>query len=198
MNWEPREQNLRNRVLFIHFFCMLILLGAVIQYFNSMNLPVQSLEYMKNHLGIGILLLAEAIFLLLFHNNFFLSGRKMQVVIGILYPGFPFVVGVVILWLMGNSISYAGTLLLLPVLVAGTIAGKNAIYCWTGASAVALVLYDLMNHQLQVNLINVVGDQGILLLTIFLAGWFSASVAEMERGWDWPYVIALLIGIMQP
>lgn len=171
-----REQVLHEWLLTLHIFCFFIMLGVILQYISAssdMNLTL----YVPYTLPVlAVLFLAEILLLYHMDKKGAMAFQSAGVVLSI---AFPFIIAAIVLYIAGNSFPTARILLLLPVLVAGSIAGKKAVNWAALLSIVIIVGYDY--QALQERAWQGFLDRNFIIIsTIVVTGWFSGAISDLE------------------
>jgi signal transduction histidine kinase len=179
---QRRKQILYEQVILLHIFCVFLFLGVTVQYLNVVIPDFKSMRYAVYFAPItGIFILEILIFY--WAKDKLTNGRQENVDSVILvFIGFPLVIAGIVIFIAGDMIPYVKLLFILPVIIAGSIAGRKAVY-WAAVSSIALlIVFDL--PIIKQNFIYGIFDHNfILICTILIAGWFCGSVSDIESSY---------------
>jgi diguanylate cyclase (GGDEF)-like protein len=155
----------------MHLGCTFVLMGTVFKYLD-LTLRDAYPAFLNSFLGLSSLFLLEIILL-----RDYKKSRLGERARGLLYILFPTVVAVLVLFITGAQVPYAKVVLLLPVLTAGSLAGKGAAYVIGFLMASTLLAYDVLLGTAPWAAVNA---NFVLITVIALTAWYAGGLAELE------------------
>lgn len=167
-----RQERIHNHIMAMHLGCTFVLMGTVFRY---LDLKPQDAHptFILYFLGLSSLFLVE-IFILRDYDESRLGERAR----GLLYTLFPTIAAALVLFITGDHVPYAKVVLLLPVLTAGSLAGRGAAYGTGTFAGLALLGYDVWRGT---PLAVAANTNFVLLAVIALVAWYSGGLAELEE-----------------
>jgi len=156
---------------------MFILMGTV---FKNLNLtPVDAHVFLKYFLIISLLFLGEsALIYLLKKNEINYKGTKITFV-DILYISFPLAIAVIVLYINSSTALDVKMVLLIPVLIAGSLKGKNTAFFFAFLCTTIVIIFDVINYK-SLNIVRIIEANFVLISLEILVGWFSGAISEFE------------------
>ncbi|MGE5397918.1 MAG: ATP-binding protein [Chitinophagales bacterium] len=182
-NERERNSFMKECIIRTHIACIIVVMAAILQYFNMRLQDVMkayfiyfSIILFLFYLEIRILTVFES------HNSDFISQRKRSLYLKGFYIGFPLALALVIVFLTENRVPYVATILFLPVIIAGSLAGKRPAYFVTVIGAVILVTQELLFTNIGIR--GIIVENLILVSGMGVVGWFSGNMSDMEEDYN--------------
>lgn len=173
---KNREQVLHEWLLTLHIFCFLIMLAVILQYISASS-HLGLAHYVPYTLPILTVLFIAEIFLLYYVD--YQGVRHFQDAAVVLYIAFPFLIAAGVLYMAGNNIPTARIILLLPVLVTGSIAGKKAVN-WAVLLSILIIVgidYQSLEERAWQGFLD---RNFVIISTIVVTGFFSGAISDLE------------------
>jgi diguanylate cyclase (GGDEF)-like protein len=167
-----RQKRLHNHIMAMHLGCTFVLIGTVLDYLN-VNPQNMYPTFLIYFFALSLLFLVEILILRDYNES-----RLGEQARGLLYTLFPTVVAALVLFITGDHVPYAKVVLLLPVLTAGSLAGRGAAYGTGTFAGLALWSYDVWRGTPPAAAAN---TNFVLLAIIALVAWYAGGLAELEE-----------------
>jgi len=167
-----RQKRIHDHIMGMHLGCTFVLIATVFQYLDlTMRDAYPTL--LNYFLGLSSLFLLE-ILVLQDYNRFRLGNWTRE----LLRTFFPTAVAVLVVFIAGGQVPYAKAVLLLPVLTAGSLAGRGAAYGTGTFAGLALLGYDVWRGTPPAAAAN---TNFVLIAIIALVAWYAGGLSELEE-----------------
>lgn len=177
-NDVQRNKEFYEYITTMHMLCIIVLLSVLIMSsaifedkFYMFNLRLLVLFSLLGF--VGILICNSTDILMPQRDKHFPWGQLVYIV-------FPLIVVLIVLFEFSEDIIYVEAILILPVLIAASIMGKNYGLIMATTCSIALIYYHFLNL-LNSNIYQAFESGIVLFSLMYMVGWFIGGLTDMEK-----------------
>jgi len=174
---RKRQSELREYVAVMHMLCLLILASALILDSSLFAKGVYPIINIRSFALVGLM---GFLAVLLYNSKtpIFSLSKKSLTWLDFAYVIFPLLVSVLILFYLGNSLPYADVVLLLPIIIAASILGKNAGLIMATVCSALLIFCRIFFLGESIWL--VIQSKLLFIWIVYIEGWFIGGLTNIE------------------
>ncbi|AGL00485.1 ATP-binding protein [Desulfoscipio gibsoniae] len=178
-NMPYREKELQEYLITTHMLCLLVMISSLVLS-NKFFIPAQIYPIINLRFFVGVGLIALGIvFILKTRKDFLLDDINTISLTKATYLSFPLVITLVTLLAVDNSIDDIEIILLLPVLVAASMAGKTGGLVMSTLCTFVLVLYNTFTAG-HTNIYQAIEAHLLFIGMLYVMGWLVGGLTNLE------------------
>lgn len=175
-----RKTELYEYVTTTHILCIVVAVCALILSNNGL-VSMNNYYTLIDMRFFALLCLLGFVVVLLYNSKKILLAKSPEsfTLIDLVYIGISFLVVIATVYVIGDKVPYINTILLLPIVITATSAGKTAGLITATVSTVFLVIYDFISGK-SFPIEVAIESSIILIISMYVVGWFIGGLRDIE------------------